>query len=387
MLLFNEDIKESATLKINSIANKKKKSGEKVYNFSVGEPIVDNDAFVVQETIEALKTKRAGYPPSTGLGELLDLSASWMNENYDCHYDSKEAMITCGGKYGIFLALQALLDAGDEVIVISPYWVSYPEMVKIFGGVAKICKTKADDDWKIDTSELNKLISLKTKAIIINNASNPTGHLFSREELEGVLRLAHEKGIFIISDEVYSGLVYDDNQFISSGEFSEFKDKLIIIQSCSKNFAMTGWRVGIIFGPVEVIKCLSVLQSQSITNTSIVSQWAAIGAFRHAAEITSKIKDTIQARRDCFVKVFNELFPGKIIAPRSALYCFVSLADLGVSEKSADELSVELIEKANIALTPGGSFGEDGYVRFSFGVGEDEIKEGLAALKKYLSLS
>lgn len=385
MLLFNDDIKESATLKINSIANKKKNGGEKVFNFSIGEPVIDNNELIVTGVIEALNQKRAGYPPSVGVSELVNLSVEWLNRNYFCHYNTKEAMITCGGKYGIFLALQALLDHSDEVIIISPYWVSYPEMIKIFGGTTRVCRTREENGWKIEVSEIERLISEKTKAVIINNAGNPTGHLFEREELRDVLRLAHDKGIFVISDEVYSGLVYDNEKFISSGVFEEYKDKLIIIQSCSKNFGMTGWRVGMVFAPQEVIKCLLVLQSQSVTNTSIVSQWAAIAALHEADNITAGVRKIIQARRDCFVKTFNELFPKKIIAPQSSLYCFVKLSDLGVAGRNSEELSVELIEKANVALTPGGGFGEDDYVRFSFGISEDDIKGGLLALKNYLS--
>lgn len=387
MILLNKDIKESSTLRINALANKKKNSGEKIYNFSIGEPVIDNNDLIIQGTIEALKNKRAGYPPAAGISELLDLSAAWLNKKYRCQYDLKETMITCGGKYGIFLTLQALLDAGDEVIIISPFWVSYPEMIKIFGGTAKIYETEEANGWRVDVPRLGKLISEKTKAIIINNAANPTGHLFSREELGGILKLAHDNNIFIISDEVYSGLTYDNNRFISSGEFPEFKDKIIIIQSCSKNFAMAGWRVGLVFGPPEIISCLSVLQSQSITNTSIVSQWAAVAAFRKAEEISSEVRKAMQARRDCFVRTFNELFSKKISAPPSSLYCFISLFDLGRAGNNSDEFALELMDKANIALTPGSGFGKGDYVRFSFGISENDIKEGLAALKDYLLLS
>lgn len=385
MLLYNEDIKESSTLRINSIANKKKQSGERVYNFSIGEPVVDNNELIVAGTVAVLRSKRASYPPATGIGELLDLSVQWLNDNYKCNYNAKEAMITCGGKYGIFLALQALLDVGDEVIIISPYWVSYPEMVKIFGGVVRVCRTGGENNWKVDLTELEKIVNTKTKVIIINNAANPTGHLFDKTELAGILQLAHSKGIFVISDEVYSGLVYDNEKFISSGEFTEYKEKLIIIQSCSKNFAMTGWRVGMIFASAEVIKCLSVLQGQSITNTSIVSQWAATEALRHAQAITDEVRQIMQKRRDCFVETFNQIFPVKIIAPKSSLYCFVKLSDLGISGQTADEYSIELIEKANVALTPGSSFGEVDYVRFSFGISETDIREGLMALRNYIS--
>ncbi|MFA6486005.1 MAG: aminotransferase class I/II-fold pyridoxal phosphate-dependent enzyme [Candidatus Magasanikbacteria bacterium] len=383
MLLYSDNLKESSTLRINSIANQKKNNGEKVYNFSVGEPVIENHALIVEGVCNALKRNRTQYPPVAGINELLRLCADWMNTNYNCSYNSQETMVTCGGKYGIFLALQALLDVGDEVVIISPYWVSYPEMIKIFHGIPRVYTTKEESDWRVDAMELQKLINKKTKAIIINNASNPTGHIFSKQELVDILEMAHDQSIFVISDEVYSGLVYEYNQFISAGSFAEFKDKVIIIQSCSKNFGMTGWRVGMIFGPQEIVKCLAVIQSQSITNTSIVSQWAAITAIQNADTITGEVRKIVQGRRDVFVRVFNELFSEKIKAPQSSLYCFVSLKKMGVFGKNADEFSADLIEQANIALTSGGGFGDDNYVRFSFGISEAEIIDGLRVLKNF----
>lgn len=384
MLLYDNKIKESSTLRINTVANNKTKLGEKVYNFSVGEPIIDNCKIIVDNVYDVLKRSRAGYPPSIGVSELIDLSVEWFNVNFNSCYNTSETMITCGGKYAISLTLQAILDPNDEVIIISPYWVSYPEMIKIFNGIPKIYKTYEENNWQVNIDELKKSINKNTKAIIINNASNPTGHVFSENELKGILKLAYDNDIFVISDEVYSGLVYDDNKFISSGKFKEFKDKVIVIQSCSKNFGMTGWRVGMIFASREIIGCLGVLQSQSITNTSIVSQWAAMEALRHAETITEEIKNTIQKRRDIFISTFNELFPVKIKAPQSSLYIFVRISNLGVFNKKSDDLAMELIDKANIAITSGSGFGEDDYIRFSFGINEVDIVDGLNVLKNYL---
>ena len=384
MLLYNKNIQESSTLKINTIANKKKNLGETVYNFSVGEPVIDNSKIILDNVCGILKQNRAKYPPPVGVNELVDLAKEWFNNNFNCHYNNKEVMITCGGKYAISLSLQAVLDHNDEVIIISPYWVSYPEMIKIFGGQPKVLITSEEDSWYLDVSKLEKIINSKTKAIIINNGSNPTGHLFAQEELEKILECAHKHNLYIISDEVYSGLTFDDNVFISSGLYEKYKEKLIIVQSCSKNFGMTGWRVGMIFSSQEIIKCLTVLQSQSITNTSIVSQWAAIEAIRHAEGITEDIRKTIQKRRDVFVETFNELFPVKIKPPQSTLYAFVKVSNLGVVNKKSDDFAEDLIDRANVAVTPGKDFGDDNYIRFSFGVSEDEIKKGLNVLKKFV---
>jgi aspartate/methionine/tyrosine aminotransferase len=384
MILENKNIKESITLKINSLVNKKIKNGEKIYNFSIGEPVIKNDPGIIEAVYKKLKNTRVSYPPAAGLVDLISLSDKWFNNDYKGNYGPEETLITCGGKFGLYLTLQAIMDPQDEIIIISPYWVSYPEMIKIFNGTAKILKTKEEEDWKVDISELEKMINNKTKAIILNNASNPTGKLFSREELRDILKLSYEKGLFIISDEVYSGLVYD-NEFISSAEFKEFKEKTIIIQSFTKNFAMSGWRVGLVFAPKNIIKILTALQSQSITNTSIVSQWAALEALKSSAKTTEQIKKAMQKRRDIFVNTFNNLFPDKIASPESSLYCFVNMKKLGLSNNNAeaDEFALKLIDEAGIALTPGNDFGEKNYLRFSFGIEENDIISGLNALKKY----
>lgn len=384
-MIFSEKIKinPSATLAINALVQQKKMKGEKVFNLSVGEPMINTDPVIIKAANESLARGETHYPPVQGLKKLLALSTDWINESFGSTYTEEEVVVTSGGKFGIYLTLQSLLNDCDEVLISSPYWVSYPEMVKLFGGVPVIIKTDADKGWKMSVSSLQRAVTDKTKILILNNASNPAGTLYNHEELSAILEFARKNNILVLSDEVYSGLVYDDNVFISCASFEKFKENVIIIQSCSKNFAMTGWRIGFVFGPKELIKKITMLQGQSTSGVSTMCQWAAVAALENRERIMLDIKKEIERRRDVFVASFNSLFDCKIKAPTSSLYAFIPVRYFNSSKKSS-YFSKELLEKANIASVPGESFGEDDYVRFSFGVSENDIKEGLTALKNYL---
>ncbi len=381
-------IPPSATVTINSIAQQKKKAGERVFNLSAGEPIMNTAQYLKEAVDSAMDQGQTLYPPVAGVEELRASAAEWMNKNYKTKYQTANTLITCGGKFGIYLALQALLNDGDEVLMIAPYWVSYPPMVKLFGGVPVILDTQEKNNWKISAAEIEKACTSKTKMLIFNNAANPTGVLYSKEELKDILDVAKRKGILVMSDEVYSGLVYDGREFTSSAEFEEFKDQIIVIQSCSKNFGMTGWRVGFIFASEEIIKVMIKLQGQSITGTSIISQFAAIAALKNANKITSEINTEMCHRRDVFINTFNELFPNKITAPESAFYSLIPLTGFGPAtlSKFPDDVKFceKVLEEGNVALVPGSAFGKPGYVRASFGANPEELKDALKQLKSYL---
>jgi len=256
-------------------------------------------------------------------------------------------------------------------------------MVELVGGAVKIIETNEKNGWKPILGDIKLKINRKTKILILNNASNPTGCLYNKKELQQILQLAKENNIIVISDEVYSGLVYD-GKFVSCGSFDKYKDNVVVIQSCSKNFAMTGWRVGFAFGPGEIIKPMKTLQSQSITNTSTISQWAAVMALKNASKIMPEINLEMKQRRDLFVETFNRLFNQKISPPASALYCFISLSKLGVQNETSVEFCRRVLDKANVALVPGEAFGKEGYVRFSFGVEKEDAVKALEVLAGYL---
>jgi aspartate/methionine/tyrosine aminotransferase len=240
-----------------------------------------------------------------------------------------------------------------------------------------------DNQWKLPLEELKKQITSKTKAIILNNACNPTGTLYSKEKIKEVLEIAKKHDLFVISDEVYSEINYTHHPFISCGSFPEFNERIAVVQSCSKNFGMTGWRIGFVFAERTLLQKLAVLQSQSLTSTSIVSQWAALGALEHVEEVSQYMKETMRARRDLFLAEFEELFGVALPKPSSAIYQFIDLKDMHIFHSDSISFCEKLLQEANVALVPGIAFGQEGYVRFAFSEKEEKIIQGLKKMKSF----
>ena len=369
----------SATVAINSMALLKKERGEKIYNFAAGDPILPSHPKVVETVARTIDTQYVLYPPVAGLTELRRMASDWMNQQYGCSYKEENTIVTTGGKFAIFSAMQILLKEGDEVLIPAPYWVSYPQITQIFKGRPIILPTDAKNQWKLTPDTLKLFLTSRSKILILNNAANPTGTLYNQTELEALLKVASEAGLFVISDEVYSEIVYDHHRFYSCGALA--RDRILVIQSCSKNFAMTGWRIGFAFGPKDLIQAMTALQGQSTTGPSIVSQWAALTALENRAEMTHWIRNVMQKRRDLFMDTFNQLFNCNLEKPHSSLYAFIPLTIFqGVT--SSAEFCTDLITKANIACVPGIAFGSEGYLRFAFSEREEVLQEGLIALRK-----
>lgn len=368
----------SATVAINSIAQQKKECGEKVYNFAAGDPILPSHPKVIATVQEAMESELILYPPVAGLQELRKSVCEWMNREYRCNYKIENTLVTAGGKFAIFAAMQILLKEADEVLIAAPYWVSYPQITRLFKAIPILMSTDVNNHWKLTPEILKKNLTPRSKILILNNAGNPTGNLYTKEELQALLKIAAEAQIFVISDEVYSEIVYDNNRFFSCGELAE---QVLVVQSCSKNFAMTGWRVGFAFGPRALIQAMTALQGQSTTGPSIVSQWAALAALRESADITHFVRSTMQQRRDLFYGTFNELFHSTLEKPASSLYAFIPLSIFKTSLNSS-ELCTQLMTQDNIACVPGVSFGQEGYLRMAFSEKDEVIREGLRALRK-----
>lgn len=376
------NLEDSATVSINSQVLERKARGEQILNLSAGEPVLPPHPAIVEGATVAMAAGKTGYPPSGGIVDLRRAAAEWINRSYDTQYSYTNTLVTPGGKFGIFAACHALLDPGDEVVIVAPYWVSYPSIVKIFGGVPVIVNTDASNQWRPSADAISAALTERTKIIILNSGSNPTGAVYTRSFLESVLRVAQKRGITVISDEVYSGLTYE-GEFSSCGTFPEYKDSLIVINSCSKNFGMTGWRVGFVYAEESVIKILTKLQSQSTSGASIVSQYAALGALQHVDEVNAYVRGEMQKRRDLFVKGLQELLPNAAItAPRAGLYMFLPVSVFG-SDLSSEEFCSRLLTETRIASVPGIAFGTEGYVRFSFGEREGELFAALEQLAKF----
>ena len=374
----------SETITINTLAMQKRARGETVFNLSAGEPMLPIAPAIANATIKAIGEEKTHYPPIAGIPELRQAASKWMNEWYGSMLDVSNTLVVPGGKFGLFILFQALLKPGDEVIIPAPYWVSYPSMVKIFFGVPKIVTSTAKTGWKVTAKEVEKAITKKTKLLLLNNGGNPTGALYSATELKDIMAMAVKHGVLVISDEVYSGLVYDNKKYVSCGSFKEYKDNLIIIHSCSKSFAMTGLRVGFVFAAPEIVKALTGLVSQSTSGATTIAQWGALGGFQNAKKIIPKINKEMQKRRDIFMREFNKTFKQKLLPPASGLYAFISLKAMGHPGNDSGKFCQSAMEHANVAIIPGSAFGVEGYVRFSFGEDPKVLKAGINALAKYL---
>lgn len=369
---------------MNALAAEKRKKGETVYNLTVGEPMIATPQVIQDAALQAMKEGKTLYTPPAGIPELREATANLMKTSFGASYTKENTIVTCGGKHGLLMTLQALLEPHDEVLIVAPYWVSYPSMVSLCGGVSKTLVTSEENNWKVKPEEIASASSGQTKILIFNNGGNPTGVLYTKQEIESILKVASEKNLIIISDEVYSGLVYDQKEFISVSSFPEYKESSVVIQSCSKHFAMTGWRVGFVFGPKNLIGTLETLQSQSTTGTSSISQWAALAAVQNAKTLVADIQTEMQTRRDAFVTNFKKYFGVNILVPEAGLYAFIPMNSFGVQEKDSVAWSMKVLEEANVVFVPGAPFGIDGYIRASFGGKIQDVDAGLRQLSEYL---
>ncbi|MCW8398620.1 aminotransferase class I/II-fold pyridoxal phosphate-dependent enzyme [Legionella sp. PATHC038] len=375
---------DSATVAINSLAQLKINEGIKIYNLSAGEPKLPPHPAIVTATTYALEQGQTLYPPVAGISELRDLASVWMNKTYGCSFKKENCLVVNGGKFGIYLLMQLLVQQNDEVIIPAPYWVSYPAMTQLFGGNPVIVDTKETDGWKLTAQSLKKACTPQSKLLILNNATNPTGALYTEDELLELLHVAQEHDLLVIADEVYSALTYDGHSYISCGSFPQYQDRVIVIQSCSKNFAMTGWRIGFVFAPQSIIQPLTALVSQSTSGVTTLSQSAAMAALTEINYVSIWVQQCMQKRRDTLINALNDAFGLTLTTPASSLYLFLSLKSLGFNKASSEEFCKHALEEAHVALVPGIAFGKEGYVRMSFGADGDDLKAGVDALAQWL---
>lgn len=387
-------LKASATVVINSIAQAKKAQGIRVYNLSVGEPKMITPQVVRDAACNFIQKGDIPYPSPAGLPKLRDLACEWMNKNYKTNYVQNESIVTTGGKFALYLLLQYLCGVNSplkkdpkevvDVLVPAPYWVSYPAITKIMEGNPVIIQTTEAGEWKVTPEILKQAATANSKILLLNNGVNPTGTIYTRAEMKAIMDTAHELDLTVISDEVYSGLVYTGDEYVSCGSFPEYKDSTIIVQSMSKSFSMTGWRVGYIFARKEIIDVMSALSTQSTTGVSLIAQHGAIAAFENAETINSSINAEMKTRRDEFVRAFKKHFGQDLATPKATLYVFASLESLGIKGLTDDEFCIRALEEVNVASVPGSSFGRPGYVRFSYGSDIEDLDGGLENLAKFI---
>ena len=378
-------LNESMTIAISSLARNLKEQGKDVLSFSAGEPDFDTPKIVKDEAIRAIHSGLTKYTEVSGIKELrLAISNKLKNEN-NLDYEPSEIIVSNGAKHSLFNVFSALIDSGDEVIIPAPYWVTYPELVNYFGGKNKIINTNESTDFKITPSILQKYITKKTKLLVLTSPSNPTGMVYSKEELEEIYDVIKDTDINIISDEIYEKLIYDGRKFTSIGSINkDMLERTITINGLSKSLSMTGWRMGYLASKdKQLIKFINDLQSQSTSNINSITQRASIMGLNGDSNMDiENFCSTFENRRNLAYKLINEIKPLELLLPHGAFYLFINIKK---ANKDSMEFCKDLLEKEGVALVPGVAFGMEGYVRFSFACSEEQISEGVSRIKNYIN--
>lgn len=376
---------ESLTIAISSLARDLKAQGKDVLSFSAGEPDFDTPKIIKDEAIRAINSGFTKYTQVSGTKELLQaISQKLKNEN-KLNYEPDEIIVSNGAKHSLFNVFSALVDKGDEVIIPSPYWVTYPELVNYFGGKNVFIETDEGTDFKIIPMQLKQKITSKTKIIILTSPSNPTGMIYSKEELSALYDVIKDTNIIIISDEIYEKLVYDNIEFTSPGSINDdMLNRTITINGLSKSMAMTGWRMGYAASKdKKLIKLLNNLQSQSTSNINSITQKASIFGLNGDAKIDiDNFVSAFMHRRDLAHKLINNIHLLEAKLPQGAFYLFINIKKINPDSMA---FCKDLLEKEGVALVPGVAFGMDGYVRFSFACSEEQIKLGVSRIDRYIA--
>ena len=388
-----QSIKPSPTLAIDAKAKTLKAQGIDIISFGTGEPDFDTPQNIKDAAIDAINKGFTKYCPVSGTPDLKDAIINKFKTENKLEYTREEVIVSCGGKHSIYNLFQTIFDEGDEVIIPAPYWVSYPDMAVLAGAVPVFITTSDKNHFKVKPTEIEKVITKKTKAFILNSPSNPTGNTYTKEELEEIADICIKHNLLIISDEIYEKLTYDNFKFFSIAQVSqEVKEHTIVVNGVSKAFAMTGWRIGYAAGPKEIIAAMTKMQSQSTSCPTSISLKAATEALNGDKTCLETMRVEFEKRRNYIVDRLNKIASITCLKPEGAFYVFPNVSKLlkkKYNEKLINtdiELADYLLDEAKIAVVPGSAFGAKGFIRFSYATSMENIVEGLnrmeAALKK-----
>lgn len=385
------EIRASTTLAVNSLAKQMKADGYDVVGFGTGEPDYDTPDNIKQAAIKAINDGKTKYTPAAGMPDLRKAIAARMKTDFGLEYDFTQVTVASGAKHSVYIALCALLNPGDEVILPAPYWVSYYEMIRMAGGVPFIIEAGEQQHFKISPEQLDSVIGKKTKALMLNNPSNPTGMLYSREELEQIAEICKKHDIYVISDEIYYSLVYDNKEFVSFPTISEDAyQRTILINGVSKSYAMTGWRIGYACADSHISKVMANFLSHSTGAPGTMNQIAAIEALCGPQQRVEEMRKTFEERRNYIVERMNSLPDVSCIKPDGAFYIMLNLEKIvgrtigGKYIENDDDFAVTLLEQALVAVVPCSGFGAPGFVRWTYAASMEDIREGCNRLEKFL---
>jgi len=383
-------IAESATLAVDAKAKALKAAGRPVIGFGAGEPDFPTPDYIVEAAVAACRDPRNHrYTPTPGLPELREAIAAKTARDSDFAVSPAQVLVTNGGKQALYNAFAAVLDPGDEVLLPAPYWTTYPESIRLAGGVPVEVHTDEAGGFLATVEQLEAARTPRTKLLVFVSPSNPTGAVYSPVEVEAIGRWAAEHGLWVVTDEIYEHLVYDDARFASMPALvPELADRCIVVNGVAKTYAMTGWRVGWMLGPIDVVKAASNLQSHATSNVANVSQRAALAAVSGDLSAVAMMREAFDRRRQTIVRMLREI-PGVTCAePKGAFYAYPSVAGMlgreirGERPQTSAELCTLVLEQVEVAVVPGEAFGTPGFVRLSYALGDDDLVEGVSRIHK-----
>ena len=380
-------IKPSPTIAVTSKAREMRAAGKDVIGLGAGEPDFDTPDNIKEAAIEAIKRGETKYTAVDGTPKLKKAIQGKFTRENNLSYELDQISVGTGGKQVLYNVFMATLNPGDEVIIPAPYWVSYPDMVLLAGGKPKIVKCSEKNEFKITPDELKKAIGKKTKWLIINSPSNPTGSCYTKKEIEDLSKiLIKNKNVYILSDDIYEHITYDDFKFFTIAQIKALKDRTLTMNGVSKSYSMTGWRIGYGAGPKDIIKAVAKIQSQSTTNPSSISQAAAVEALNGTQDFIKTRSDSFKERRDYVVETLNSINGLSCLKPSGAFYVFPNCKKLlgkKTKLKTDKEFVEKLLEKAEVAVVQGSAFGLDGYFRISYATSMDNLKKALDRIKSF----
>ncbi|GAA2945756.1 pyridoxal phosphate-dependent aminotransferase [Glutamicibacter bergerei] len=385
-------ISESATLAVDAKAKALKAAGRPVIGFGAGEPDFPTPDYIVQAAVEAAKDpKNHRYSPAAGLPELREAIAEKTLRHSGYELSGSQVLVTNGGKQAVYNTFAALLDPGDEVIIPAPYWTTYPESVQLAGGVPVSIFAGPEQGYKVTIEQLESVLTERTKILLFVSPSNPTGAVYTAEQITEIGRWAASKGLWVVTDEIYEHLTYGDVTFNSIATLvPELEDRVVILNGVAKTYAMTGWRVGWMAGPLDVIKAATNLQSHATSNVANVSQRAALAAVAGPLDAVEEMKMAFNRRRLAIVQGLNSIEGLHCPMPDGAFYAYSDVRGLlgrkirGVVNNTSAELAAFILEQAEVAVVPGEAFGPSGYIRMSYALGDADLAEGISRMAKLL---
>lgn len=385
-------INPSITLEITAKAAELKAQGIDVLSFGAGEPDFNTPYNIIEAAFEAMKEGKTKYTKTSGIIELRKAICDKLKKDNNLTYGPDQIVVSTGAKQSLANIFMAILNPGDEVIIPTPYWVSYPELVKMADGVPVFCITEESNDFKYTLETLKKVTTSKTKAVILNSPNNPTGSIYTEEELKSIAEFAKENDLIIISDEIYEKLIYDNEKHISIASLSEDAyNRTVVINGFSKSYAMTGWRVGYSASSKKIAKLMGSIQSHMTSNTSSISQYAALEALEGGQDSINKMIKEFESRRNYMSDRLNKIKDISFIKPMGAFYVMVNVGKYYNKEISGNEIkssldfSKKLLEEEKVAVIPGIAFGLDNYIRLSYATSMEVINKGIDRIERFLN--